>query len=149
MSSLGEFENYNVLEKASVGRRIFASIIDFIIFYFVCILLALLTDSSTESVFSFHLEGLPAFIAFLMMLFFWPVSEGLFGQTIGKRTMDVKVVSKNKSKISFGQAFGRFFLGIFDFMILIGIIIALVNKENQRIGDLATGTFVVKSKYNE
>jgi uncharacterized RDD family membrane protein YckC len=41
-----------------------------------------------------------------------------------------------------------YFLGFLDFFLLIGIIVALINKNNQRIGDSAAGSFVVKSKFN-
>ena len=66
MSDLEEFENYFTnFEKASIGRRLVASLIDFIIYYFVCVFLALVLDNSSESVFSFHLEGFSALMAFL------------------------------------------------------------------------------------
>ena len=70
MSDLEEFENYFTnFEKASIGRRLVASLIDFIIYYFVCVFLALVLDNSSESVFSFHLEGFSALMAFLIGFF--------------------------------------------------------------------------------
>jgi uncharacterized RDD family membrane protein YckC len=150
MNGLEEFDNYQTkFEKASIGRRIGASLIDCIIFYFACVFLALVLDNSSESVFSFHLEGFSALVAFLIGFILWPISEGLSGQTIGKRFLDIKVVAKNNSDINMGQAFGRFLLGFIDCSFISGIIVALINKDNQRIGDLAANTFVVKSKYKE
>ena len=147
MSDLEEFENYFTnFEKASIGRRLVASLIDFIIYYFVCVFLALVLDNSSESVFSFHLEGFSALMAFLIGFFLWPISEGIWGQTLGKRFVDIKVVTKNNSEINISQGFGRFFLGFIDCSFLSGIIVALINKDNQRIGDMAAGTFVIKSK---
>ncbi|MFK8059145.1 MAG: RDD family protein [Polaribacter sp.] len=144
------FENYNKrFEKASIGRRIAASLIDFFIYYLVGVVLGLFFDTQNDGVFSYHLEGIPALISFCFFFFLWPISEGIWGQTLGKRFLDIKVVNKKNDPIDIGQAFGRFFLGIIDFFLLIGIIIAAVNKDNQRIGDAAAGTFVVKSKYNE
>ena len=146
---LEEFDNYNVkLEKASIARRICATIIDFFIYYFVCVFLALVLGSSSDSIFSFHLEGFSAFIAFLFGFFLWPISENLWGQTLGKRFLDIKVVNNKNEKISLGQAFGRFFMGFIDCMLLSGIIVAAISKENQRIGDSATGSFVVKMNIN-
>lgn len=150
MSGLEEFDNYQVkFEKASIGRRIVASVIDFIIYYFVCVFLALVLDNSSESIFSFHLEGFSALVAFLFGFFLWPISEGIWGQTIGKRFMDIKVVSKDYTDVNMGQAFGRFVLGFIDCSFISGIIVALINKDNQRIGDMAAGTFVINSKYKE
>ena len=137
---LEEFENYSQrFEKASIGRRIVASLIDFVIYYLSGVVLGLFFDTQNDGVFSYHLEGFSALISFCFMFFLWPVSEGLWGQTIGKRFMDIKVVTKKNDPISLGQAFGRFFMGI---------IVASINKNNQRIGDSAAGTFVVKSEYD-
>ena len=146
---LEEFENYYArFEKASIGRRLAASIIDFIIYYLSGVILGLFFDSQNDGVFSYHLEGFPALISFCFMFFLWPVSEGIWGQTIGKRFLDLKVVTKKNENINIGQGFIRFFMGIIDFFFLIGVIVAAANKDNQRIGDAAAGTFVVKSKYN-
>lgn len=146
---LEEFENYyKRFEKASVGRRIGAFLIDFFIYYLIGLVLGLFFDTSSESIFSYQLDGLPAVFVFCCMLFLWPVSEGIWGQTIGKRFLDIRVVNKKNEQINLGQAFGRFFLGFLDFFLLIGIIVALINKNNQRIGDSAAGSFVVKSKFN-
>lgn len=146
---LEEFDNYyGKFEKASIARRIAASFVDFIIFYLVGVVLGLFFDTTSDSVFSYNLEGVGAIISFCFMLFLWPISEGLWGQTLGKRFLDLKVVNKKNQSINIGQAFGRFFLGYIDCILLIGIIVALINKDNQRIGDAAAGTIVVKSKFN-
>lgn len=147
---LEEFDNYYAkLEKASIGRRILAFLIDFLIYYLLGVILGLIFDTQNDSVFSYNLEGIPALINLCFFFFLWPISEGIWGQTIGKRFLDIKVVTKRNESINMGQAFGRFFLGFIDFFLLIGIIVAAVNKDNQRIGDAAAGTFVIKSKYNE
>ena len=149
-SKLEEFENYyKRYEKSSISRRIGASLIDIFVYYFLCIFLALIFNQSTNSIFSFNLTGIPAVISFIIFFFLWPISEGLWGQTIGKRLLDIKVVTKRNEQINIGQAFIRFFLGFIDFFFLVGIIVAAVNKDNQRIGDAAAATFVVKSNYNE
>ncbi|MCI2227747.1 RDD family protein [Polaribacter sp. MSW13] len=146
---LEEFENYyKRFEKASIGRRIVAAFVDFFIYYLTGVILGLIFNPENNSIFSYHLEGIPALISFCLLFFLWPISEGIWGQTIGKRFLDIKVVTKKNEPITMGQAFIRFFLGFLDFFLLIGIIVAALNKDNQRIGDAAAGTFVVKSKYN-
>ena len=111
--------------------------------------MGLFFDTQDDGVFSYNLEGIGALISFGFLFFLWPISEGVWGQTIGKRFLDIRVVTKEHKPINLGQAFGRFFLGIIDFIFLIGIVVAVINKNNQRIGDAAAGTFVIKSKYNE
>jgi uncharacterized RDD family membrane protein YckC len=150
MSGLEEFENYYAkFEKAIIGRRLLAFLIDFFIYYWIGVVLGLFFDTENKSIFSYNLEGLGALIIFCFFFFLWPISEGIWGQTIGKRIMDIKVVGKRNEPINLGQAFSRFFIGIFDCILLIGIVVASINKDNQRIGDAAAGTYVVKSKYND
>ena len=147
---LEEFENYyGKTEIVSVPRRISAFIIDFIIYYLTGIILGLFFDTQNDGIFSYKLEGIGALISFCILFFLWPISEGIWGQTIGKRFLDIRVVNKKNEPIDIGQAFGRFFIGFVDCILLIGIIVAAVNKNNQRIGDAAAGTLVVKSKYND
>ena len=145
-----EFEDYyQRFEKASIARRLAATLLDFLIYYFIGIILALIFDKTTTNIFSYNLTGVSALIAFMSMFFLWPISEGLWGQTIGKRFFDIKVVSKKNESINLGQAFIRFFLGILDFFFLVGIIVAIASKDNQRIGDAAASTYVVKSSYEK
>lgn len=93
-----------------------------------------------------NLNGLPALGMMIIGIFLWPMSEGVFGQTIGKRMLNLKVVTDNYQPIGIGQAFGRFFLGFIDYIFLIGIIVAANNKQNKRIGDLVANTIVIRTK---
>ena len=91
------------------------------------------------------LTGFPALRDVSIGLFLWPISEGIWGQTIGKRILDLKVVTNEFKPIGIGQAsvdFSRIYrLYVFD-----RIIIAANNKQNKRIGDLAANTIVVRTK---
>lgn len=128
--------------------RILAFFMDFIIFIAIGWVIAYLTDSLYDEGFGFELSGLPALLMFCIGFFLWPISEAIFGQTIGKRFFDLKVVSDNLKPIGFGQAFARFFLGFVDYCFLAGIIVAAFNKHNKRIGDLVANTVVIKYKYS-
>jgi uncharacterized RDD family membrane protein YckC len=150
MNGLEEFDNYQTkFEKASIGRRIGASLIDFFIYYLSGVVLGLFFDTQDDGVFSYNLEGFPALMSFGIFFFLWPISEGLWGQTIGKRFLDIKVVTKTNEPINIGKGFIRLFVGFIDSIFLAGIIVAVVNKENKRIGDMAAGTLVIKSKYDK
>lgn len=74
------------------------------------------------------MTGLAAFGMFLCGFFLWPISEGIWGQTIGKIFLDLKVLNDNYKPIGMGQAFGRFFLGFIDYIFLNGLIIAANNN---------------------
>jgi len=133
------------IEVAKKRYRIGAFLIDFFIYWLIGMVIGIFFGTpNNEGGFSY--EGLPAFGMFLIGFFLWPISEGIWGQTIGKRFLDLKVVTDNYKPIGIGQAFGRFFLGIIDSMFLIGLIIAANNKRNKRIGDLAANTIVIRGK---
>jgi len=133
------------IKIAKKRYRIGAFLIDFFIYWLIGMVIGIFFGTpNNEGGFSY--EGLPAFGMFLIGFFLWPISEGIWGQTIGKRFLDLKVVTDNYKPIGIGQAFGRFFLGIIDSMFLIGLIIAANNKRNKRIGDLAVNTIVIRTK---
>ena len=141
------FENLNNETKIAKKRyRIGAFLIDFFIFWLIGMVIGIFFGEPVENELEFHLTGLPAFVVFLCGFFLWPISEGIWGQTIGKRFLDLKVVTDNYKPINMGQAFGRFFLGFIDYIFLVGLIIAVTNKKNKRIGDMATNTIVIRTK---
>lgn len=141
-------ENQNTSIEISKKRyRIGAFLIDVIIFFLIAMAFGMLYGAPLENEVGYEMSGLPALFFFLIFFFLWPISEGIWGQTIGKRFMDIKEVGDDYKSIGTGQAFGRFFLGFIDYMFLIGIIIAATNKQNKRIGDLAANTIVIRYKY--
>jgi uncharacterized RDD family membrane protein YckC len=74
------------------------------------------------------------------------------GQTPGKRIAGLKVMKDNGTAISIIDATVRNFLRIIDFVpsfYLLGAISILHSKRNQRIGDMAAGTIVVKIPMEE
>ena len=133
-------------EFANVGYRILAFLIDFFIFWLFGMVFGMFFGEPNDDGLGYHFSGLPGLGLICIGFALWPISEGLIGQTIGKQIFKIKVVNTNYKSIGLGQAFGRFFLGFVDYMLLIGIIIALINKKNQRIGDLVANTIVVKMK---
>ncbi|WCO00233.1 RDD family protein [Psychroserpens ponticola] len=144
IKSPGKFENK--FPVASIGYRILAFLIDFAIFWIIMMVVGMFFGTPHEEGIGYSLNGFPAFLMMLLGLFLWPISEGVFGQTIGKRLLNIKVVNGNLKPIGIGQAFVRFFLAFIDYMFLIGLIIAATNKQNKRIGDLVANTIVIKTK---
>jgi uncharacterized RDD family membrane protein YckC len=76
------------------------------------------------------------------------VLELMTGQTLGKKLVGIRVVSDRGGAASAGQVLIRTALRIVDgfAFYLVGFITALVSKKNQRVGDMAASTRVVKAR---
>lgn len=116
-------------------------------------------------------EGSDGFIMLTLIvptLFYTMMSELLMGgQTIGKKILNIKVVSLNGDEPTLGQYLLRWFLRFYEwgfimfflfwhnggmgFLILvmggiISIIIMAISNKNQRLGDIVAGTVVVNTR---
>lgn len=141
-----EFEKENNQQLAKIRYRICAFLIDFFIYWLIAMIMGIFFGEPTEREIGFSLNGLPALFMFFVGFCMWPLAEGLFGMTIGKGFLNLKVVTDDNEDIGIGKGFIRFFFGFIDYIFLIGIIIAATNKQKKRIGDLVAKTIVVKSK---
>jgi uncharacterized RDD family membrane protein YckC len=86
------------------------------------------------------------FAAFPALLLYQTALEGYYGATIGKYLRNIVVVKSDGSDVTWGSAVVRNVLRIVDALpvfYLLGIVVAYVTDEHQRIGDLAGGTVVV------
>ena len=103
----------NGIEIAKKRYRIGAFLIDVFIFGLIGMAVGMVYGEPLENEAGYQMTGLPAFGMFLTVFFLWPISEGIWGQTIGKRFMDIKVVGDDYKSIGMGQAFGRFFFRLY------------------------------------
>ncbi len=133
-------------EVASVGDRIIATILDYLVlFVWVVVWVGLF------SVLKLHKDTFAFAIAFIVgvpWLFYHILSEIFFsGQSIGKRARDLKVIRLDGTPPSLGDYLLRWLLRLIDLGIFSGavaVITILVNGRGQRLGDLAAGTTVVR-----
>ncbi len=142
---------------ASLGARFVALILDGLaIFGFLFFLLgsifAMLLGGTTDD--GFELTGIAGglFIAveILLVMGYYVVSEARWGATLGKLAAGIRVQSTAGQRIGYGAAFIRNLLRIVDilpFFYLTGAISVMLTKRNQRLGDLAAGTVVVRGEY--
>lgn len=75
--------------------------------------------------------------------------EATYGQTIGKMALDIVVVTEEGDPIEYGPATIRTILRVIDslpFLYLVGIIVVYITDREQRIGDLAANTIVVRAQ---
>ena len=89
-------------------------------------------------------------IIFTIPLMFYTLVSELFlnGQTFGKMVLKIKVAKLDGSELTLGNCLIRWMLRIIDVWIFSGsvaIISIVASNRSQRLGDLATGTTVVKT----
>ena len=138
-------ENFSTPQLAKKRIRIFASLVDFILFMIICYIIAVLSGQtySGGDKSGFNLTGVPAFIAWALGFILIPVNEGLTGQTIGKRLFKIQVVQSDYTKTTLGTSIVRHLFDFIDCFLLIGLIVASTNQNKQRIGDFIAKTYVV------
>lgn len=70
------------------------------------------------------------------------------GQSIGKKVIGIKVIGEDGGRPALHQYLIRWLTRPFDFLFfgLIGLLTVVLSKKNQRLGDMAAGTLVIKTK---
>lgn len=159
-------------EAADLPRRMVAYLVDFtvLVLYFLLAKYFLYGDSIQSFTGFESMMGLDILVISLPMLLYFLVSEILMhGQTLGKKLTDIRVISLDGKEPYISQYFIRwifrafewpFFFGYVFFsdgallayitvtlFLGIGVITTIaVTPMNQRLGDLAANTAVVKTK---
>ncbi len=134
---------------AGVALRFVAVVIDGVLFFMLTLLIALLTGgaySTTEN--GTHEFGVRAGGWWPVVLFFayYVASEAIFGRTVGKRLVGLRVVDEDGDRIGWGQSLVRNLLRIVDalFIYLVAAVSVWSSPTRQRLGDRAARTFVVR-----
>ncbi len=141
---------------AGVGSRALAMMLDglivVLIFVFLLIIGAFLIGglglfSSSASNWAAAIFGL---LFFLLNWGYFAISEILMkGQTFGKRQLNLRVIKDSGAPIGAYEAIGRNLLRAVDWLPVfygVGIVAALLNKQNKRLGDMVAGTVVVHER---
>lgn len=131
------------------GRRVLATIVDAIV---LGILFALLTipfgSSSVEGAAASSSLGSLGTLLYVALAFaYYTLLEGYRGQTVGKMLLGIKVVREDTGDVpGIGAAAIRTVLRIIDgiFAYLVAFITVLISGKNQRLGDMAAHTLVVR-----
>ncbi|MDH5035242.1 RDD family protein [Chryseobacterium cucumeris] len=145
--------NFNI---AGVGERMLAFIIDLLIrIAYLVIILYLFFNILDLGYLLDGLDGWSIRAVYLVLTFpvyIYPlVLESLMeGQTPGKKLMKIKVVKIDGYQASFADYMIRWVFRIVDvsFAGVVGLISMIVSKNNQRLGDIASGTAVISLKNN-
>lgn len=136
---------------ASVGDRLLAHLIDSIALFAYESAMFFLFDKLSGSFESSHPELFYTAMFALMiipMVLYHPLCEWLnHGQSIGKSVMHCRVVTVDGSTPTLSSYLMRWLLYPIDVLLTggLGVVVILFTRNNQRFGDLAAGTMVVKA----
>ncbi|OCA78113.1 transporter [Chryseobacterium contaminans] len=148
-------QNVNInFNTASVGERMLAFIIDLLIRVAYLVIILYLFFNILDL--GYLLNGLDSwsvmavYIILAFPTYIYPlVLESLMeGQTPGKKLMKIRVVKIDGYQASFGDYLIRWVFRLIDvsFAGVVGLISMIVSKNNQRLGDIASGTAVISLK---
>ena len=132
---------------ASIGERLMALIIDyFLIGLYILSTITLLSKLNLPSGFSLFFFLCVVYLPILGYSFLCEMFN--HGQSFGKKLINIRVVKVDGSTPSIGSYLLRWLLFPIDGPITsgLGLLVVLLNKNNQRLGDLAAGTMVIKEK---
>ncbi len=91
-------------------------------------------------------QGLYLGLMFLLMWAYTIVQEALWGRTLGKRVLGLRVVAQDGAPIGWMAAITRNLLRTVDmlpFAYALGLLSSLFDRNGRRLGDLVAGTVVV------
>ncbi|HYJ64221.1 MAG TPA: RDD family protein [Parafilimonas sp.] len=144
-------------ETPEFHKRLFAWVIDFAIIYAYSIIFRYvmaqfsaghkLSDNNMPFLYNLSAVYLLLYVPILIYhLFFETVMNG---QSIGKKIIGIKVIGENGGRPAIHQYLIRWLLRPVDFaftLCLGGLLSVILSKKNQRLGDMAAGTLIIKTK---
>lgn len=133
-------------EPASLGDRMMATLIDYLIFLGWLILTTFLARQGGWVLGNYYWF----FVVAVPILFYDLLTEWLLnGQSLGKLAMNTRVVKLDGSRPGLGDYLIRWLFRMVDTRLLNGVVAMVAvaaNGQGQRLGDVAAGTTVVKVK---
>jgi uncharacterized RDD family membrane protein YckC len=138
------------VKPAPLAARAAAVFLDSVITFFgLGFALSLVSgDGSDSSDELFRVEGWAALAWLAGSWAYWIVSERVWGRTVGKRLLGIRVVGESGARPTWGQSLARNVLRLVDgipFVVpyLLGFVVAQADDDRRRIGDRVAGTRVV------
>ena len=143
--------NYSI---AGIGSRFYAALIDIAVMTLIALIGIYVIARAITDLDERLGNWLGAIAGVAMFAFLW----GYYmvfelttnGQSPGKRALGLRVIKAHGYPISFSDSAIRNLVRIVDFLPFFygaGLVAMLLNKNWQRLGDLAAGTLVVKEDY--
>lgn len=122
-----------------VGARIAAQIIDMIAIFVIMLVVGVAVAGAFRS------RGAVFLVFIAVSLGYGTVLEGVYGKTLGKMALGVRVVGRSGEDIGFGAALVRNVPALFGGWLtwLVGMAAIAVDDQNQRLFDQLADTYVV------
>jgi uncharacterized RDD family membrane protein YckC len=144
----------NLKPSEAVGPRLFAGIIDILLWLILFAVAAKTFGTTTHPVNGsttgtyVYLSGLPFLLYIGVELVYFIILEWLFGATIGKLLVGVCVVSEKGRRITLKQFITRNTLRAIDAFpyvppYLVGLVFVAADNNKRRLGDKAANTLVI------
>jgi uncharacterized RDD family membrane protein YckC len=133
-------------ELASIGHRIVATLLDWLIIAGYAFAISMLAAYLFPSVFNNTLGTLFIYLPIITYDFYMEILTG--GKSIGKQVMKIQVVKVDGSQATVGDYFLRWIFRLIDSLIYfwtIGLFSIIASEKSQRLGDLAANTIVVRT----
>lgn len=131
-------------EDDVIIQRVLAFLIDYLLSFALAlgVSVALLFSQTITS------TGVLIIVIGVLLIGYYIIPEGLWGQTPGKAVFGVIVVSSDGSPIDMRAAVIRNVLRLIDGFgnYVVGLVVMLLTDRRQRIGDIAAQTVVVKKR---
>lgn len=138
------------MEVHVTGRRILATVIDGLVFGALYAVMAAFFGTVTSTGAASWSGSLPAFwsvVYAVLIVLYYILLEGYLGQTVGKMLLGIKVIREDNGEVpGLGGAAIRTVLRLIDglFSYLVAFVTVLISGKNQRLGDMAAHTLVVR-----
>lgn len=135
---------------AGIGERVSARLIDLGLFLGIFIVFAIffgITGMLSNNEFASNV--MLAIYAFGFVFYDLLCEIFLNGQSIGKTSLKIRVISLDGSQPTIGQYFIRWVFRLVDFVLASpvgGLVCVAVTENKQRIGDLVAGTTLIKTE---
>src|SRR5579885_3015281 len=146
------------LELAGMGNRIFACLIDTLLSYAMLLLLGLACTlflglleavpmaERLRTIIDYCVLGLAIFLVLAVIFGYYIFFEGTWhGQTPGKKVARIRVIEQNGQPVSWPAVIIRNLVRAADTaVLLIGLLVVMIDRNERRLGDLAAGTLVIR-----
>lgn len=139
------------VERAGVASRTLAALIDLLALGLVWLVVLLAMVAVAD-----QLGGVGSAIVYvlasvlLVVAWFAGFESLMDGRTPGKAALGLRVVSADGTPVRFQQTLLRAAMGFVDFLLIpfgvVAIVAVLLSRRDQRLGDMAAGTFVVRER---
>jgi uncharacterized RDD family membrane protein YckC len=134
------------VSRKNVTRRYLSNLIDYAIFFALTAVYVYAFGAPNDEG-GYSVTGLKTLVEPLAWTLYFPMCESLWGQTFGKKILDLHVVNLRGETPGFGSAFLRRILDFFELMTAGALSVITISKseKHQRVGDMLAGTLVVTS----